>query len=216
MDYGMTNPGTPGWQFAPVPGWGMNPAAAGPARVGVGLSAEHATQVDLMPPQASANGMGCPCLGVGAETRVATDVETQYRQTSWGMLAAVAAGALAMGVFLGYAAGKRAKVTPNPRPRRRSRGGRPRGRAARRNPRKKKGFDQLQQDWRQEPGTKMYIFEWQGGGYNTVHAKSKQQAARRARQLGGAIVGGRRLRYAESSAQPWTYERERRYSAGWD
>jgi hypothetical protein len=29
-------PGTPGWQRAPVPGWGVNPWRAGPPRVGVG------------------------------------------------------------------------------------------------------------------------------------------------------------------------------------
>jgi hypothetical protein len=29
-------PFLPGWRYAPVPGWGSNPAVAGPARVGVG------------------------------------------------------------------------------------------------------------------------------------------------------------------------------------
>jgi hypothetical protein len=29
-------PATPGWQQAPVPGWGTNPMRAGPKRVGVG------------------------------------------------------------------------------------------------------------------------------------------------------------------------------------
>lgn len=87
MDYSMTDPGTPGWQFAPVPGWGANPLAAGPRRVGVGL---------------------------GEEIRTAADIEGAYRQTSWGMVAAVGAGALLFGVFLGYVAGKRAKrATPN-------------------------------------------------------------------------------------------------------
>lgn len=32
-------PATPGWQQAPVPGWGMNPFRAGPPRVGVGCAA---------------------------------------------------------------------------------------------------------------------------------------------------------------------------------
>lgn len=97
MDYSMTNPGTPGWQFAPVPGWGANPAAAGPRRVGVG---------------------GCGCGGgVGQDTRVATDIEGRYNQTSYGMVAAVGAGALLLGVFLGYVAGKKAqkKMTANRR-----------------------------------------------------------------------------------------------------
>lgn len=34
-----SNPPKPfleGWKYAPVPGWGSNPAVAGPARVGVG------------------------------------------------------------------------------------------------------------------------------------------------------------------------------------
>jgi hypothetical protein len=90
MDYSMTNPGTPGWQFAPVPGWGANPLAAGPRRVGVGQD----------------NG-----------TRTAADIEGRYAQTSWGMVAAVGAGALLFGVFLGYVAGKRAqkKLTANRR-----------------------------------------------------------------------------------------------------
>jgi hypothetical protein len=30
--------GTPGWQMAPVPGWGINPLRAGPQRVGVGCA----------------------------------------------------------------------------------------------------------------------------------------------------------------------------------
>jgi len=33
--------GTPGWQMAPVPGWGINPWRAGPARVGMGLLGEN-------------------------------------------------------------------------------------------------------------------------------------------------------------------------------
>lgn len=34
--YRTPNAGTPGWNLAPVPGWGTNPLRAGPARVGVG------------------------------------------------------------------------------------------------------------------------------------------------------------------------------------
>lgn len=33
--YQVPNPGTPGWQLAPVPGWGINPFVAGPRRVAV-------------------------------------------------------------------------------------------------------------------------------------------------------------------------------------
>jgi hypothetical protein len=38
QDYHELPAGTPGWQFAPVPGWGKNPLRAGPARVGVGAA----------------------------------------------------------------------------------------------------------------------------------------------------------------------------------
>ena len=34
--YEQLPPALPGWQDAPVPGWGMNPYRAGPSRVGVG------------------------------------------------------------------------------------------------------------------------------------------------------------------------------------
>lgn len=86
MNYSMTNPGTPGERFAPVPGWGMNPAAAGPRRV-----------------------------GVGQDDRAAADIEDRYRQTSWGVVAATAAGGLLLGVFLGYLARGRKGLTPNRR-----------------------------------------------------------------------------------------------------
>lgn len=39
--YQPPSPGTPGWQLAPVPGWGMNPARSGPAWIaanGVGAT----------------------------------------------------------------------------------------------------------------------------------------------------------------------------------
>jgi len=36
QDYHELPAGTPGWQDAPVPGWGANPFRAGPVRVGVG------------------------------------------------------------------------------------------------------------------------------------------------------------------------------------
>lgn len=145
MDYGMTNPGTPGWQFAPVPGWGMNPAAAGPPRVGVGNAAETPMVVQgevPMPPFAPANGVlgaghAIPLNAFGQDNeRTATDIEGRYKQTSWGLVAAVGAGALLLGLFLGYVAKRslranRRRLTTN---RRRSRLNPRRRRRARRNP----------------------------------------------------------------------------------
>jgi len=113
--YAMTNPGTPGWQFAPVPGWGINPAAAGPPRVGVGA---HPAPIY----QAAVNAFG-------QDTRTATDIETRYKQTSWGVVAASSAAGLLLGVFLGYVAGKKSKgYRRNP-----SRGGRRKARGYRAN-----------------------------------------------------------------------------------
>jgi hypothetical protein len=72
--------GTPGWQSAPVPSWGVNPLNAGPRRVGVGL--------------------GCPGgCGVGAE-------DTNYETTTWGHVAAAAAASLTVGLLIGWYAGK--------------------------------------------------------------------------------------------------------------
>lgn len=84
MDYSMTDPGTPGHQFAPYPSWGMNPAAAGPRRV-----------------------------GVGADSRTADNTSDAYKQTSWGVVAAASAGGIALGVLLGYLAAKRKSMRPN-------------------------------------------------------------------------------------------------------
>ena len=39
--YHEMDAGTPGWQFAPVPGWGINPYRAGPARIGVGAAGDQ-------------------------------------------------------------------------------------------------------------------------------------------------------------------------------
>jgi len=56
MDSSMYRPppaATPGWQFAPVPGWGTNPLRAGPERVGVGclpcaLGQENTSEARMM------------------------------------------------------------------------------------------------------------------------------------------------------------------------
>lgn len=112
-------PYLPGWQLSPVPGWGNNPANAGPRRIAVG--SETPLPIDLppqaaaglgIPPQAAA-GLGCP--GVGCAGRVGQAEGDKYRQTSWGIVAAVAAGGLLVGLMIGYAAGKRAKMRPNRR-----------------------------------------------------------------------------------------------------
>jgi len=179
MNYSMTDPGTPGWQFAPVPGWGMNPAAAGPRRVGVGCNC--------------ATPMGQD------DTRTATDIEGRYKQTSYGMVAAAGAGALLVGVFLGYVAGKRAqrKVTANRR------------RQLTRNAGKKSAWDDKWK-WRKEKGAKHYLFEWKGGGYNDVWARSPGEAKKRAKLLETG-----KLKADTGTVQPYTREREQTYEAWW-
>lgn len=74
--------GTPGWQFAPVPGWGVNPAAAGPPRIGVGCATGR-------------------CAGMGAETAT---TEASYKQATWGEVLLAGAGALIVGVLIGWVA----------------------------------------------------------------------------------------------------------------
>lgn len=83
--YNLTNdyyqpptPGTPGWQLAPVPGWGMNPARSGPARI-------------------AANGLsGVRLIGIGASEAPVVDSEAAGTE---GKIAMAAAG----GIFLGWA-----------------------------------------------------------------------------------------------------------------
>jgi hypothetical protein len=90
-DYFEAPAGTPGWQSAPVPGWGINPLRAGPERVGIGQfeRASIPGEDDFLPHWAP--------LGLGA------DPSASYRETSWGMVALSGSGGILLGVLFGYA-----------------------------------------------------------------------------------------------------------------
>jgi hypothetical protein len=82
-DYQRPNAGTPGWQMAPVPGWGINPKLAGPkwiAANGVGDVPIRSIVADWTP----VRGMG---------------VSDSEKAGNEGMIALAAAG----GIFLGWA-----------------------------------------------------------------------------------------------------------------
>lgn len=138
-DYSMTDPGTPGWEQAPIPWWGQNPMAAGPRRVGVGTMDANSDLPVLQdwgvvpdvtgveqtvaryqpsPPPSYALALGqnsCGCGGVGQ------DAEQRYKQVSWGHVAAAAAVGIFFGLIIGWTAGKRSKkMKSNRRSRRRS------------------------------------------------------------------------------------------------
>jgi len=92
--------GTPGWQHAPVPGWGTNPYRAGPRRVGVGEYYEASTVAvnqAVLPRYAPLSGCGCSGASIGA---IESD---QYNETTWGHVMLAAAGGIVMGVLFGYA-----------------------------------------------------------------------------------------------------------------
>lgn len=84
-DYHELPVATPGWQDAPVPGWGINPFRAGPRRVGLGGGIPG--EDDFLPHYAA--------LGL--------DPETEYRETSWGVVAGATAGGIMLGILFGYA-----------------------------------------------------------------------------------------------------------------
>ncbi len=71
-EYGWTQPGAPGWQNCPVPGWCVNPLAAGPRMIAIG------------------------------EDESPEDDDT----VSTGAALLVGSGALLVGIFLGWMAGK--------------------------------------------------------------------------------------------------------------
>lgn len=79
--------GTPGWQHAPVPGWGINPLRAGPARVGVGSE----QMLRYYRERRGTSGCGC-----GDAT---TD---QYLTMTAGHVALAGAGGIALGMLFMY------------------------------------------------------------------------------------------------------------------
>ncbi len=99
--------GTPGWQFAPVPGWGMNPRRAGPRRSGVGAVDPVRVNDDVLPDYslvnqnratikamtASLGGWGCQAVGAAGD---------QYRETTYGHVALASAASIAVGMLFGW------------------------------------------------------------------------------------------------------------------
>jgi hypothetical protein len=103
-DYVELAVATPGWQTAPVPGWGINPLRAGPMRVGIGLGQSIPGEDDFLPHWAA----------LGA------DPEAAYKETSWGVVAGAAALGIGLGLLFGYGWWGGKRLTPN-KSRRRSR-----------------------------------------------------------------------------------------------
>lgn len=85
-DYHELAVATPGWQNAPVPGWGINPLRAGPPRVGIG-GGSIPGEDDFLPHYAA----------LGA------DPEAAYKETSWGVVAGATAAGIMLGILFGYA-----------------------------------------------------------------------------------------------------------------
>ena len=84
-DYHELAVATPGWQNAPVPGWGINPLRAGPPRVGMG------------------GGIPGEDLVLPRYTPLGVDPEDVYKETSWGVVAGAAALGIGVGILFGYA-----------------------------------------------------------------------------------------------------------------
>jgi hypothetical protein len=84
-DYHELHVATPGWQNAPVPGWGINPLRAGPRRVGVsgGIPGED----NFLP----------------YYTPIGADPGAAYNETSYGVVALAGAGGIMLGLLFGYA-----------------------------------------------------------------------------------------------------------------
>lgn len=107
--YQQLPPGTPGWQDAPVPGWGMNPLRAGPPRVGVGATpgcgscGAYSDDVPL-------NSFVLPHYApIGADAA--------SEQTSYGVVALGIAGGIALGLafaWLWFGSKKPAAMRANP------------------------------------------------------------------------------------------------------
>jgi hypothetical protein len=79
--------GTPGWNLAPVPGWGINPDRSGPPRVGIGGSIPG--EDDFLPRYRA----------IGAEPGYEGD---QYYDYTFGHVAFAGVGGMAFGVLVTY------------------------------------------------------------------------------------------------------------------
>jgi hypothetical protein len=105
-DYFEAPAGTPGWQMAPVPGWGINPLRAGPYRVGIGALGDMfergsiPCEDDFLPRWAPMAGLG-HCGQCGDFSGLGADASA-YRETSWGMVSLSGAGGILLGVLFGY------------------------------------------------------------------------------------------------------------------
>ena len=84
--YRSPPPATPGWQLAPVPGWGANPLRSGP-------------------PIIATNGLGSSCgcgPSCGCKACSLSGEGDKYRTMTEGHVAMSAAGGIAVGWFLSY------------------------------------------------------------------------------------------------------------------
>lgn len=96
QDYRPPPAATPGWQFAPYPTWGTNPARVGPRRLGVGAADPVRVNNDVLPRYTPIGCCGCEPPAVGA-------VGDQYRETTWGHVALASAGSIGVGMLFGWA-----------------------------------------------------------------------------------------------------------------
>jgi hypothetical protein len=87
--YQVPDAGTPGWNLAPVPGWGANPLRSGPPRVGVGGSVAYNDAV--LPRYAP--------IGADEDAGYAGD---KYLEYSLGHVAFAVVGGMALGAFFTY------------------------------------------------------------------------------------------------------------------
>jgi len=117
-DYHELAVATPGWQDAPVPGWGINPLRAGPPRVGIGGGGIPEQDAVLPRYQAIGDDRG-PMYpenihqggSIPEQDRVlpryfpigATDPEAAYHETSYGVVAGGVAIGIGLGLLFGYA-----------------------------------------------------------------------------------------------------------------
>jgi hypothetical protein len=83
-DYHELAVATPGWQDAPVPGWGINPLRAGPRRVGIG------------------GGISCEDDFLPHYSPIGADPGASYNETSYGVVGLAGAGGILLGVLFGY------------------------------------------------------------------------------------------------------------------